>query len=119
MAEVPGDPYDGLLMHYVDPLTGGSTLPTMSCELQMLRPGEKARSHRHTYTVVYHAFRGSGTTWIGNQRFDWEQGDSFVVPLWNWHAHENKSREAAILFSINDRPAIEALGFFREETRDC
>jgi gentisate 1,2-dioxygenase len=119
MAEVPGDPCDGLLMHYVDPLTGGSTLPTMSCELQMLRPGEKARSHRHTYTVVYHAFRGSGTTWIGNQRFDWEQGDSFVVPLWNWHAHENKSREAAILFSINDRPAIEALGFFREETRDC
>jgi gentisate 1,2-dioxygenase len=118
MAEVPGDPYDGLLMHYVDPLTGGTTLPTMSCELQMLRPREKGRSHRHTYTVVYHAFRGSGTTWIGNQRFDWEQGDSFVVPLWNWHAHENKSSEAAILFSINDRPAIEALGFFREETRD-
>ena len=119
MAELPGDPYDGLLMRFVDPLTGGSTLPTMSCELQLLRPGEKGRQHRHTYSVVCHAFRGSGTTWIGDQRFDWEQGDSFVVPLWNWHAHENTSREAAILFSINDRPAIEALGFFREETRDA
>jgi gentisate 1,2-dioxygenase len=118
MAEAPGDPCDGLMMRYVDPLTGGTTLPTMSCELQMLRPSEKGRTHRHTYTVVYHAFRGSGTSWIGDQRFDWEQGDSFVVPLWNWHAHENTSREAAILFSINDRPAIEALGFFREETRD-
>jgi gentisate 1,2-dioxygenase len=39
------------------------------------------------------------------------------VPLWNWHVHENNSREPAILFSINDRPAIEALGLFREETR--
>jgi 1-hydroxy-2-naphthoate dioxygenase len=117
-AEAPGDAYDGVLLRYSDPIGGGSTLPTMNCEVQMFRPGEKGRSHRHTYTVVYHAFRGSGTTWVGDQRFDWEQGDSFVVPLWNWHAHENSSREPAILFSINDRPAIEALGFFREETQD-
>ena len=118
MAETPGDPYDGLLLRYVDPLTGGPTLPTMSCDIQMLRPGERGRTHRHTYTVICHAFRGSGTTRIGEQRFEWQQGDSFVVPLWNWHAHENTSREPALLFSINDRPAIEALGFFREETRE-
>ena len=118
VAEAPGDPYDGVLLRYSDPITGGSTLPTMNCEVQMVRPGEKGHSHRHTYTVVYHAFRGSGTAWIGEEKFDWEQGDSFVVPLWNWHAHESKSRKPAILFSINDRPAIEALGFFREETRN-
>jgi gentisate 1,2-dioxygenase len=118
LAESPCDPFDGVLLRYVDPLTGGPTLPTMACEIQMIRPGEKGRAHRHTYTVVYHAFRGSGSTWIADQRFDWEQGDSFVVPLWNWHAHENSSQEPAVLFSINDRPAIEALGFFREETRD-
>jgi len=41
----------------------------------------------------------------------------FVLPLWNWHAHENNSKEPAILFSINDRPAIEALGYFREEAK--
>jgi len=115
MAEAPGDPFDGILLHYSDPVSGGATLPTMSCEIQMLRPGEKCRSHRHTYTVVYHAFRGSGTTWIADQKFEWQQGDSFVVPVWNWHAHENRSREPAILFSINDRPTIDALGFFREE----
>jgi gentisate 1,2-dioxygenase len=117
-AESPGDPFDGVLLHYVGPLSGGPTLPTLSCEIQMLRPSEKGRAHRHTYTVVYHAFKGSGATWIGDQKFAWEQGDSFVVPLWNWHAHENSSREPAILFSINDRPAIETLGFFREEARD-
>jgi gentisate 1,2-dioxygenase len=118
IAEAPCDPYDGVLLRYSDPISGGSTLSTMNCEVQMLRTGEKGRSHRHTYTVVYHAFRGSGRTWIGDQKFEWEQGDSFVVPLWNWHAHESSSRERAILFSINDRPAIEALGFFREEMRE-
>ena len=118
MAEVPGDPFDGILFRYSDPISGGATLPTMSCEIQMLRPGEKGRSHRHTYTVVYHAFRGSGVSWIGDQKFEWEQGDSFVVPVWNWHSHENSLREPAILFSINDRPTIAALGFYREETRD-
>jgi gentisate 1,2-dioxygenase len=117
MAQASGDPYDGLMLRFVDPHTGGSTLPTLSCELQMLRPAEKSRSHRHTYTVIYHAFRGSGTTWVGDQRLEWEQGDSFVVPLWNWHEHATLGREPAILFSINDRPAIEALGFFREENR--
>ena len=92
------------------------TAHTLLMGAQMVRPGEFAPAHRHTYTVVYHAFRGSGTTRIGEQEFKWEQGDSFVAPLWNWHSHENNSKEPAILFSINDRPAIEALGFFREET---
>jgi gentisate 1,2-dioxygenase len=117
-AETPGDAFDGVLVRYVDPVSGGPTLPTMSCEVQLLRPREKGRSHRHTYTVIYHAFNGSGTTWIGDERFDWKQGDSFVVPLWHWHVHENSSREPSVLFSINDRPTIEALGFFREEARE-
>ena len=85
MAEAPADPFDGILLRYSDPVGGGATLPTMNCEIQMLRPGEKGRAHRHTHTVVYHAFRGSGTTKIGDQEFNWEQGDSFVLPLWNWH----------------------------------
>jgi gentisate 1,2-dioxygenase len=118
LAESPCDPFDGVLLRYVDPLTGGPTLPTLGCEIQMIRPGEKGRAHRHTHTVVYYAFKGSGSTWIGDQRFDWEQGDSFVVPLWSWHAHANNSRDPAVLFSINDRPAMEALGFFLEEARD-
>ena len=118
LAEAPGDPFDGILLRYSDPISGGATLPTMNCEIQMLRPGEQGRAHRHTFTAVYHAFRGSGVTRIGDQEFKWEQGDSFVLPLWNWHSHENTSKEPAVLFSINDRPAIEALGLFREETRE-
>jgi gentisate 1,2-dioxygenase len=115
LGENPGDPFDGLLLRYVNPLTGGPTVPTFSCEIQMLRPGEVTKSHRHTSTVIYHAFRGSGFTVIEETRYEWEQGDSFAVPLWRWHHHGSNSREEAILFSMNDRPLMEALGFYREE----
>ena len=43
------------------------------------------------------------------------QGDIFVVPSWQWHSHENTTSDDAILFSISDRPATEALGLYREE----
>ncbi len=115
LGENPGDPHDGLLLRYVNPLTGGPTLPTFSCEIQMLRPGETTKSHRHTSTAIYHAFRGEGFTVVGDQRFEWKQGDSFTVPLWTPHHHGNQSRQDAILFSMNDRPLMEALGFYREE----
>jgi gentisate 1,2-dioxygenase len=115
LGEHPGEPHDGLLLSYVDPLSGGPTLPTFSCEIQMLRPGEETKAHRHTSTAIYHAFKGKGFTVIGDTRYDWECGDSFVVPLWSWHHHENSSKEPAILFSINDSPLMEALGFYREE----
>lgn len=123
LGEHPGDPHDGLLLRYANPLTGGPTLPTFSCEIQMLRPGEETKPHRHTSTAIYHAFKGKGFTVIGppagprpgDTRYDWERGDSFVVPLWSWHHHGNSSKEPAILFSINDSPLMEALGFYRED----
>ncbi|HEX9444161.1 MAG TPA: cupin domain-containing protein [Candidatus Binatia bacterium] len=115
LGERPGDPHDGILLRYTHPLTGGPTLPTLSCELQMLRPGEQTESHRHTSTAVYHVFRGAGFTEIDDVRFDWQTGDSFTAPLWRRHRHGNTGRDEAVLFVMNDRPVLEALGFYREE----
>jgi gentisate 1,2-dioxygenase len=110
-------------MEYVNPATGGSTLPTMSCQVQMLRPDEQTKAHRHTSTSIYHAFRGSGTTVIDGEPFHWEKGDSFVVPLWSWHEHANRSdKEEAILFSMHDSPILKAFGLYREQeetTQEC
>jgi gentisate 1,2-dioxygenase len=110
-----GDPFDGILLQYSNPFTGGPTLQTFSCMIQLLRPNEKTRSHRHTSTTVYHAFRGQGTTKVSANNLAWDQGDIFVVPPWQWHSHENSTDQDAILFSITDRPATEALGLYREE----
>ncbi len=115
LKESAGDPFDGILLEYSNPLTGGATLQTFSCQIQLLRPHEKTRTHRHTSTTVSHAFRGKGMTKVSANELDWEQGDIFVVPPWQWHSHENKSDEDAILFSITDKPSTEALGLYREE----
>ena len=113
----PANPYDGFAMEYVNPLTGGPTLPTLSCWIQMLTPGQRTQSHRHTSTVLYHAFRGSGTTIINGRPFDWEKGDSFVVPLWHWHEHHNRSAsDDAVLFSMNDAPMLQPFGLYREQS---
>ena len=110
-----GDPFDGVRLEYTNPYHGGPTLTTFSCEIQLLRGGEKTKAHRHTSTTVYHAFRGKGATEIGGQTFQWDQGDLFVVPPWHSHRHENLSKDDSIHFSITDRPALEVLALYREE----
>jgi gentisate 1,2-dioxygenase len=116
LGEKPGDAWDGLLLRYVNPVTGGPTLPTLSCEIQMLRPGETTKAHRHTSTAIYHVFKGNGFTVIDDVRYDWTTGDSFTVPLWRRHRHGSAAGEPSVLFVMNDKPVMDALGFYREET---
>jgi len=115
MSDSERDPYDGTLLRYINPATGGFTYPTMSCEIQLFKAREKTRIHRHTSTALYHVFKGRGRTAVGEGHLEWKKGDSFVVPLWQPHSHENLSDEEALLFSINDRPVMEALQLYREE----
>jgi gentisate 1,2-dioxygenase len=115
LSDGTGSPFDGVALEYVNP-DGGHTMPTLSCSIQMLRPGEATKTHRHNSSAIYHAFRGSGTTFIDGRKYDWDQGDCFVVPLWSWHSHRNRSKDdEAILFSMSDRPVLEALKLYREE----
>ena len=111
------DRFDGYLLEYRNPLNGGPTMTTIQCAVQLLPAAHETDSHRHTSTVIYHVFHGSGSTEIGERRFDWEQGDSFVVPLWYAHRHLNgSSSDEAILFSMSDAPMLKALDLYREES---
>ena len=112
-----GDPFDGVRLEYKNPIDGGPTTLTFSCEVQLLRPKEKTRSHRHTTTNVYYVFCGEGITTIEGENLSWAKGDILTIPPWQWHGHQNPSNDDAILFSINDRPPVEALGLYREESR--
>jgi len=111
------DPCDGIRLTYSHPVTGGPTLPTFACEVQMLRPRWTGQLHRHNSTTIYQAFRGQGVTTVGDKKLEWEQGDIFVVPPWAWHKHENRSGQDGVLFSMTDRPAMEALEVYREEQK--
>jgi gentisate 1,2-dioxygenase len=109
------DRCDGYLLEYRNPVNGGPTMTTIQCAVQLLPGKEETQSHRHTSTVMYHVHRGKGATQIGEQRFEWQKGDTFVVPLWHAHRHLNASSDEAILFSMSDAPALTALGLYREE----
>jgi gentisate 1,2-dioxygenase len=110
------DRFDGYLLEFRNPVTNGPTMPTIQCALSLLPPGKETEGHRHTSTVIYHVFRGRGSSFVGDECFDWEEGDSFVVPLWYPHRHLNPSVSGeAILFSMSDAPVLRALDLYREE----
>jgi len=115
-AVTDGSPFDGVLMDYVNPLTGGPVMQTVGASMQLLRPGEHTRAHRHTGSCLYQVAKGSGWSVINGQRFDWTERDIFCVPSWAFHEHVNASAaEDACLFCFHDLPTIKALGLYREQ----
>lgn len=111
-----GSPYDGIIMQYSNPLTGGHVMQTMGASMQMLRPGEHTKAHKHTGSFVYQCAKGKGYSIIGGKRYDWKERDIFCVPSWVYHEHVNLSEtEEACLFSFNDLPVIEKLGLYQEK----
>lgn len=114
-----GNPYDGISLEYINPITGGHALSTLGLWAQLFRPGEETKSHRHTYSHFYYVIKGSGTTKVGDTELNWEEKDMFFIPNWSWHNHKNNSMsEDAVLFGTNNLPALEPLGFYREEPEE-
>lgn len=110
------DRFDGTLMEYVNPLTGGPVMSTIGASMQLLRPGERTQAHRHTGSYLYQVAQGRGWSVINGKRFDWQERDIFCVPSWAWHEHANASdSEDACLFCCNDLPVMRALNLYREE----
>lgn len=109
------DQHADTLLEYQNPLTGGSALPTIGTALQRLRPGFRGAARRQTGSAVHYVVRGEGTTVVEGQRYDWGRGDFIAVPSWAAHEFSNRSSsDEAVLFHVNDHPALKALGLWRE-----
>jgi gentisate 1,2-dioxygenase len=116
LAQVEADPFDDVMLEYVNPHSGGPVMKTFSCAIQMLRPGVHTAAHRHTGSWVYLAFEGEGATIVDGVSFEWSSGDMFVVPSWATHEHVNASaRDRAILFSVHDTPLVRMVDKYRVE----
>lgn len=107
------DPCHGLKMRYADPVTGGHAMPTMGTFLQLLPKGFSTTAYRSSDATVYVPVEGRGSSFIGDERFDWGPRDIFVCPSWQPVRHETS--EDAVLFSYSDRPVQEKLGLWRED----
>jgi gentisate 1,2-dioxygenase len=115
MQDAAGCPYDGVILEYVNPMTGGSALPTMRCCVQSLRPGFAGQAHSHSSSTVYFVIEGEGTTIVDGKELHWGPRDVIAVPNACTHQHLNRSAsDRAVLFSVSDAPLLEAAGQYRE-----
>lgn len=70
---------------------------------------------------MYHVESGEGTTKLRGRdgketEITWKARDTFAVPAWSQIQHVCTSSSDAYLFAVNDRPMIEALGLYREQS---
>ncbi|MEQ9813800.1 MAG: cupin domain-containing protein [Azospirillaceae bacterium] len=110
-----GNPYEALMVEYVDPTNGLPVYKTITFFAQMLRPGEKTQPMKQTASLLVAPFEGRGYSIIDDQRFDWAPFDTLAVPGGQWCQHVNASEsEPAVLFVASDEPALRALGFHKK-----
>ena len=113
-----GSPYDGIMMEYINPVTGEPVTTTMSFNVQLLKPGQALKSHRHTTSSFYCCLKGRGKTIVEGKEFHWGENDLLIVPTWAWHEHVNLDPDNdAILYCVSDEPVVKKLGLYKEETR--
>lgn len=114
-----GDPYEALMVEYIDPTSGAPVFKTMTFFAQMLRPGEATLPLKQTASLLVAPFTGKGHSIIDGKRFDWSPFDTLAVPGGAWAEHVNGSAdEPAILFVASDEPALKALGFYKKWGRN-
>jgi len=116
-AERSGSPFDGIILEYTNPVTGGPAMPTIACFIQMLGAGERTQAHRSVCCTNYHVIEGRGYSIVGGARLDWEDKDVFTAPTWTFREHVNDSDRPAFLFSFTDAPVMKALDLYREEAK--
>ena len=110
-----GDPYEAIMVEYVDPVNGGPVYKTMTFFAQLLRAGERTRPMKQNASLVCTPMEGAGYSIIEGQRFDWGLNDTLAIPGGNWYEHVNRSdSEPAVLFIGSDEPTLKALCFYRK-----
>jgi gentisate 1,2-dioxygenase len=107
------DKRHGARVRYANPINGGPVMPTMGAYISLFPKGFKGEPYRSTDGMIFACAEGRGKTIVdGQDPIEWGVNDVFVIPPWKRYHHE--PAEEAVLFSISDRPAQEALGIWRE-----
>jgi gentisate 1,2-dioxygenase len=113
-----GDPYEALMVEYVDPTNGRPVFKTITFFAQMLRPSERTLPLKQNASLLCAPFEGRGHSIVGDQRLDWEPFDTFAVPGGEWCQHVNDSdSQPAILFVASDEPTLKALALYQKHGR--
>src|SRR4029077_16509458 len=91
----------------------GSTNRAIWLAYQLLNPGERVTSHRHTPAQMRFIVQGTGSyTTAEGERMFMEPGDLLVQPNWTWHGSANIGEGPVLWLDIQDRNLVNYLGAF-------
>ena len=100
-------------VRYINPITGGPTMPLMDCYLTQIDRGTETVRFRTTSNAVCLVCEGHGTSRVGDELVSWDVHDVFSLPHGNWITH--KANETATLFVVTDRDALRRLDLLKEQ----
>ena len=111
-----GNPHEGVLVDYVNPLNCGPTFPSMGVSIRLIGGKSTVEAMHRTENVMFVTMEGSVTFHLPDkQTFTTQPHDATAIPSWVPYSISNNEAEPAVLVSHSDRPVFEALGFYREQ----
>jgi len=81
-----------------------ATTSTMRAGIQLLKPGWKAPSHRHTANAIRFVLEAKegGYTIVDGVKIPMKPGDLIITPNWLWHEHGNEGVFDVIWLDVLD-----------------
>jgi gentisate 1,2-dioxygenase len=87
-----------------------ATVNSIVAAYQMVKPGEVARSHRHSPNALRLILEGRGTyTVVNGHRVEMRPGDVLLTPSWAWHSHDNVGQDECYWMDFLDVPLVQIL----------
>ena len=97
----------------VNPIAGNhyDTLRTLVTAFQMIMPGEKARTHRHSPNALRFVLDCGEDcyTVVDGIRIDMRPGDVLLTPGMCWHGHGNEGKDRGYWIDYLDVPLVHRL----------
>jgi len=107
------DQADRRNLFMVNPIEGNyyATLRTLVSAYQMILPGERARSHRHSPNALRLVLDVGEAVYtvVDGVRIDMKPGDVVLTPGWCWHGHGNDGEQAGYWVDYLDVPLVHLL----------
>ncbi len=85
-----------------------ATARTIISAYQLVMPGERARSHRHTPNALRLVMDAGEQmyTIVEGRKLPMLPGDVLLTPNWHWHGHSNEGGQTAVWIDFLDVPIM-------------
>jgi len=96
--------FDIVTLDHDDLEEGMQTTPEMVVGMSRIEPGGYRKPHRHNAPAINFIIQGSGYSIVDEQKIEWEENDTVLVPSWDYHEHYNDGDETVLMFTVLTMP---------------